>query len=798
MPDLVLGDFLGVLWCQNTKKCGTLLRLQIGRPSVETESTHLWQEESSGPEWQFRQLLDKLPAGAYTCDAKGLITYYNQQAVETWGRAPALNDPVDRFCGSFKLYWTDGTPIRHDQCWMARALFDQREYNGEEIVVERPDGERRTVLAHANPIRDESGTLLGAVNVLVDITGRKQAETAQAFLAAIVESSVDAIVSKNLDGTILSWNRGAERLFGWTSEEAVGRHITLIIPPERLDEEHMILDRLRRGERIEHYQTVRVAKDGRRIDISVTISPVRDAQGRVIAASKVARDISAAKRAEEALRASQQRFRLVAETVPSIVWSADSDGTITYANEQWYEYTGLTPEENARDWLNLVVHPDDRERCGDNWRRALREGTEFRIEVRNRRRDGVYRWFVTRAVPLHDESGRIVQWFGATTDIDEIREADRRKDEFLAVLAHELRNPLAPITNSLHLLRLSDDLTPAVARIRDVMEQQVNHMIRLIDDLLDVSRISRGRIELRLQRVDLAAVVDAAVETSRPLLESAKHQFAISLPATPLTVEADSVRLAQVISNLLNNAIKYTEEGGQIHLTARREGDAAVVSVRDNGVGISREMLARVFDMFTQIDRTINRSQGGLGIGLTLVKNLVEMHGGTIEVQSEGVGCGSEFTVRLPLVVGQARPLPSFPAPPTEGLSPVKSRRILVVDDTRVSAVMLGMLLEKMGHRVLTAYDGVSALDMALAERPEIVISDISMPKVDGYELARRLRGEPLLEGVVLVALTGYGQEADRNLALEAGFDHHLVKPVAVDSLEELLAVIPTPLQMST
>ena len=629
---------------------------------------------------QLHRLLDKLPVAAYTCDAEGQIAYFNQHAVQLWGRTPKLNAAEDRFCGSFKLFASDGSPLDHDQCWMALALKTGQEFNGQEIVIERPDGSRVTVLAHASSFRNGSGQIVGAMNVLVDINERKAAEESQARLAAIVESSDDAIIGKSLDGRILSWNAGAERIFGYTAAESIGRSITLIIPSERWEEERSILAHLGRGERVEHFESVRLTKDGRRIDVSLTSSPVRDGSGRIVGASKVARDITARKQSD------QETKRLYAQ----------------------------------------------------------------------------------------------------------LEEADHRKDEFLATLAHELRNPLAPISNSLQLLRLSGDLSPAVERVRAIMENQADHLVRLVDDLLDASRITRGKIVLRKERVELAAIVTTAIETSRPMIEAAGHQLAITLPAEPLTLEADPVRLTQVLVNLLNNAAKYTEKGGQIWLTARRSGDETVISVRDTGVGIPADMLPRVFDMFSQVDRTLSRAQGGLGIGLALARRFVEMHQGRIEVHSHGPGKGSEFVLYLPLPKNQPQAAIGAIAPPSDRVS-LPTRRILVVDDAPAAGYILSTLLEKIGQQVRTLNDSLSAWKAARVDRPDVVFSDIGMPGMDGYELAQRLRNEPSLAGVVLVALTGYGQDNDRRRAKDAGFDHHLVKPVSLEALRDLLASLPPP-----
>ncbi|MEX2307506.1 MAG: PAS domain S-box protein [Pirellulales bacterium] len=623
-------------------------------------------------------LLAKLPAGAYLCDSDGLITYFNDHAVGIWGRAPELNNPVDRFCGSFKLYSSDGKPIAHDECWMALALKTGKEYNGQEIVIECPDRIRRTVLAHANPIYDEAGNLQGAVNVLVDISDRKLAEEVNARLSAIVESAEDAIISKTLDGVIRSWNAGAERLFGYSANEAIGQSITLIIPPERLDEEQLILSRLRRGERIEHYETVRMSKDGQRFDISLTISPIQDLTGRIIGASKVARDITTRKQSEATL-----------------------------------------------------------------------------VALKN-----------------------------------QLEEAHQRKDEFLAMLAHELRNPLAVIDNSLQLLRLDDSLSPSVEKLREIMEQQTNHLTRLVEDLLDASRITRGSIELRWEAVDLASVVANAVQTARPLIDDAGHQLAVALPPTPVILNADPVRLTQVLGNLLTNAAKYTPHGGQIWLTGRRKDGGAQLSVRDTGLGIPADMLPHIFDMFAQVESSLSRARGGMGLGLALAKKLVELHGGRIEVHSAGHGKGSEFVVWLPTAVS-AQLYDPCRAPVLNRTSAAAPRKVLVVDDMNAAAFVLSSLLTKLGHHVETARHAAAALEAVDQQRPDIVFSDIGMPDIDGYELARRLRQMPELAGVVLVALTGYGQERDRQKTVEAGFDYHLVKPVSLDALQDLLASLP-------
>ena len=1128
------------------------------------------------------------------------------------------------------------------------------------------DGTERPIDDSAAPIRDDTGASVGAVLVFRDVTDRKRAEETQARLAAIVESSDDAIVSKTLDGVIRTWNAGARRIFGYTAEEAVGRSITLIIPKDRLAEERAILERLVRGERVESFETVRVARDGRLLDISLTVSPLHDAEGHVIGASKVARDISARKRAEAAQRAGEVRRRFLAELaaatqpltdadevmavtarmlaehlgvdrcayaevedeaifvitgdhtrgVPSIVgrwsvaafgpecerlmlanepfvtddvdtdpragddlaayratriqavicvplhkdgrftaamavhqqtprhWTPDevalvrtvvdrcwealertrvartlresearyraivettpecvklvaADGTLLQMNPAGLAmieadsasgsvYSVIAPEHRAafmafnervcrgergtleydtigrngtrrrmettavpmpapdgsfthlavsRDitqraaaeraladnrarldyavrlsgvgfwhcdlpfdellWDDRVkehfwlapdarvtidtfyarMHPVDREptrtaidasirdhvpydvdyRTVDpatgaiKWVRALGgadyapDGTPLRFDgvtvdttarkldeqrlaralEREREQgrllrevadaslaihsagdlDGVLRVIAgearrilggeqalssltvdagctqriiavatgpdaagpdaagpdpsspTRAglEPLYDEVCRTNRplrltqrelaardprltlrgWlaapfighdganlgmiqvldrragdFGgsdeavlvqlahiASVAIENarlyaaLRDQDRRKDEFLALLAHELRNPLAPIRNGLQILRLSSE--PAVRRrTQEMMDRQLGHMVRLIEDLLDISRVSQNKMELRRARVRLADVVSSAVETARPLIDAVGHTLEISLPDGPVVLDADLTRLAQVFSNLLTNSAKYTEPGGHIRLTAERRDGAVTVAVHDDGIGIPPAALPTIFDMFSQVDRSIERSRGGLGIGLALVKGLTEMHGGTVTADSAGPGRGSTFTVRLPAVDLDERPEPAAAGSSTGATAGGPARRVLVVDDNQDAAMTMAAMLELLGDEVRTAHDGLEAIAAAESFRPRVILMDVGMPRLNGHDATRRIRQQPWGQAITIVALTGWGQEDDRARSREAGCDGHLVKPVSLPDLEKLLASV--------
>jgi PAS domain S-box-containing protein len=680
------------------------------------------------------------------------------------------------------------------------------------LLVSR-DGTERPVEDSAAPMRGENGAFIGTVLVFRDVTERRRADEARARLAAIVQMSQDAIVSKTLDGIIRSWNAGAEALFGYTEEEALGRSITLIIPPERHDEERSILERLCRGERVEHFETVRISKDGRRLDVSVTISPICDCAGHVVGASKIARDITERKRAESALQESEARFRKAAieaaqaaqanakfraffEQGTNFAGVLTLDGTLIEANRLCLDFCGFTRDQVIGKpfwecgWWNPLPTLMEMVRSACL---LASEGRQFRTETNYFVADGSERMVDLIIAPVTDESGRVLFVAASGTDVtdrrcmeDALREQDRRKDQFVALLAHELRNPLAPLRNGLQVMRLTDGEPGVVAQARGMMERQLGHMVRLIDDLLDISRINRNMMEVRRTKVLLTDVLTSALEISRPLIDAAGHELSVSLPSEPAYLDADLTRLAQVFGNLLSNSAKYTPDGGRIRLVAERRGDEVLVSVRDNGIGIPARSLSSIFDMFSQVDRSLERSTGGLGIGLALVKGLVEMHGGSVTAESPGAGQGSTFTVRLPLMT--SRPDLETPGPEKEQTAPSgPSRRILVVDDNRDAATSLATVLRLLGNEVRTAHDGGEAVELAEAFHPDLILMDVGMPRLNGYEAARRIREQPWGRGATIIALTGWGQVGDRVQSKEAGCDGHLVKPVEISDLQALL-----------
>jgi PAS domain S-box-containing protein len=670
-----------------------------------------------------------------------------------------------------------------------------------------------------------------------------------ALLAAIVESSDDAIVSKTLEGRILSWNRGAERTFGYSAEEVVGKPITVIIPPELHSEEERILAKLRRGEVIDHFDTTRVTKDGRRIPVSITVSPVRDAEGTIIGASKIARDISERKLAEQSLLESEQRLTAEADALARLnVWCTrlwrsgtlaegldemlaaviellgadqghvqlrDGDGGALCVVAEWGSQSDASagdirpvPRENEADALRTeqIVIADVAADGPFEWLRALTRSAGCRavicaplIAADGASLGRIVTYFRAAHQPREQEMRRLDLYLRQAGDFIErcsleqglrqseeaLREADRRKDEFLALLAHELRNPLAPIRYALATARKSGRTNEQRRRAEEIMERQVTHMSRLLDDLLDISRITRGTLELKRTRTELTSIVGAAIETARPVLDAKHHVFSLDLPKQAVRLEADAVRLAQAFSNLLINAAKYTNPAGHIQLRAVQERDEVVVTIRDNGIGISPDMMPRLFRLFSQVHPNLGHAEGGLGVGLALVRGLVELHGGRVEASSAGNGRGSEFTVRLPVGASEAE-LPAENADPGR-CAAGRALRIVVVDDNRDAADTCAMVLELSGHAVQTSYTAHAALELGETFQPHALLLDIGLPDLDGYQLAAKIRAAPWGRNAMLVAVTGWGQEQDRRRAMAAGFDYHLTKPISPEKLESLL-----------
>jgi len=519
----------------------------------------------------------------------------------------------------------------------------------------------------------------------------------------------------------------------------------------------------------------------------------RGADGTPLRLSGLHLDITDRKRIEESITENEKCWRELAEAMPQLVWTADTEGVVDYYNRRHEEF--CDPNPNASAPWQPILHPEDRWKTAETWRRAIQTGASYEIEHRIQRSDGSFRWYLTRAVPVHNVGGHVVKWYGTSTDVDaryraeeELKTADRRKDEFLAMLAHELRNPLAPIRNAVHIMGLLDLQNPKLKWVREVIDRQVRHLARLVDDLLDISRIVRGKITLRKERAELAHLVQQAREATRPIIESRKHRLTVKLPAYPVILEGDVIRLTQVLQNLLDNSAKYTQENGEIELIAVAGRRELTITVRDNGIGISQDLLPRVFDLFQQGERGLDRAQGGLGIGLTLVQRLIKLHGGQISVASGGYGQGTAFTIQLPLP--EISPA-ALHATETNTQGKLEGGlRILLVEDDAVVAETTVLWLSMEGHEVLVANTGEAALEKILPFQPHVVLLDIGLPGIDGYTTAERIRALPGGEGPYLVAVTGYGHEEAQTRSRAAGFDYHLVKPVEPAALNALLSAL--------
>jgi len=597
------------------------------------------------------------------------------------------------------------------------------------------------------------------------------------------------------DGTLLEMNQaGLAMIEVEGAQEALGRCVYDLIAPEHRGAYREFNERVCRGEGgTLEFEIVGIRGTRRRMETHAV--PLRDAAGRLTHLA-VTRDVTGRRRTEEALRISEERHRQLADNLPSgfiyqLVHGADGSRRFSYISGGVEALCGVTPAEVTADPMVLygLIPQEDLPRMRAEEEASLRDRKPFDCQFRVRSRGGPARWLHCRSAPRPLPDGGST-WDGIAVDITErvgmeqaLREADRRKDEFLAMLAHELRNPLASISNAVQVVKRSD-ADEHREWSREVVENQLAHLSRLIDDLLDVSRITRGKIQLRKDQINVIPILEHALESVRPLVEERRHELSASFDHG-LWVQADPTRLEQVAVNLLTNAAKYTQNEGHIRLTARREGDAIAIAVKDDGVGIPPEKLPQMFEMFAQGDRSLARSEGGLGIGLTLVKTLTELHGGSITATSEGAGKGCEFVVRLPAITPPiSKPDARKPARQPEG----RSSRILVIDDNIDTARGLGRLLRLLGHEVATSHDGPAALEAAREHRPEFVLLDIGLPGMDGYEVARRLRQDEGCKDAVLVAISGYGQDEDRRRSKQAGIDHHLVKPIDHDALVTLLA----------
>jgi PAS domain S-box-containing protein len=616
----------------------------------------------------------------------------------------------------------------------------------------------------------------------------------QHFTELVANVQDHAIFLLNRDGIVISWNAGAQRIKGYRANEIIGQPFTRFYPQEAIDR-GWPQEELRRAAANGRFEDEgwRVRKDGKLFWANVVLTALRTDQGQLGGFLKITRDLTERKQAEERVRQSEERLRLMVESVKDYaIFMLDPDGRVASWNAGAERINGYAADEIIGQHFSVFFTSEDlaEGKPAKELHVAATAG-RFEDEGWRVRKDKSHFWASVVITALRDKEGTLRGFAKITRDMTErrqaeaLRVADRQKNEFLAMLAHELRNPLAPIRNGVQLLKMLRD-EAAIHETTEMMERQVIQLVRLVDDLMDVSRIITGKIHLEKEPVEVGAFINRAIEEVQPTIDAGGHELMLAMPARPIMVDGDTARLSQVISNLLSNAAKFTERPSQISLSVERTEDEVIISVRDRGVGMTPEVLGRIFNLFVQADTALARNRGGLGIGLTLVKRIVELHGGTVEASSPGLSQGSEFVVRLP--VSSETHAASKPGMYTPSSPPKHAgRRILVVDDNVDAATSVVKLLKLWGHDVQTAFSGPEALEMAGKFHPQIILLDIGMPGMSGYEVARQLRAQPEFQSLVITALTGYGQAEDRRRSQEAGFNHHLTKPPDPFALAALL-----------
>lgn len=664
----------------NNPKGYTLFGNDITERKKKEKQLQQKNDELKESEYRYHELIEKLPVAIYTCNAEGRIEMYNKAAVDLWGREPEIGK--DMWCGSWRIYQPNGAPLPLDGCPMAVTLKEGRPVYGEEIVVERPDGARLHVAPFPQPILDSSGKITGAVNMLMDITDRKKAEEVNAKLAAIVQSSDDAIVSKTLEGIVTSWNNAAQRMFGYSAEEMIGQSITKIIPPERQDEEPKILEQLKRGERVDHFETERIAKDGRILSLSLTISPVKDTKGRIIGASKIARNITEQKKIFEALRESEERFRTVANTAPVMIWLTGTDKLCHFVNKEWLEFTGSTHEAEMGYGWTRHIHPHDIDNTVETYKNSFTQRKEFRVEYRLKRCDGEYRWVFAHGIPRFSPSGVFLGYIGTGSDIHErkaaseeleklvtertaalkmvnhhLEKSNQELERFAYVASHDLQEPLRKIQafGDLILERNGNEFSASGKDYLARMIKSANRMQSLIEALLEFSRATTA--QKNFEKKDLTILAEEVKSEFREAIEEKKARVNISpLPAVSII----PFQFKQMLSNIMSNALKYTKQNETpiINVSARiipekdinKNGakpnmDYYQVTIEDNGIGFDKENAERIFELFQRLHG--RHEYGGSGIGLSICKKIAENHNGFITAEGEK-GKGAAFHIYIP------------------------------------------------------------------------------------------------------------------------------------------------------
>ncbi len=762
-------------------------------------------QELAQAEERMRSVVNHVVDGIISIDERGTVTTFNPAAERIFGYS--ASEVIGQ---NVKLLMPDPYHSEHDGYIASYLRTGQAKIIGigREVIGRRKDGSTFPMELAISVFR--LGERRHFTGIVRDITERKRAQEelrqAEERMRSVVDHVIDGIITIDERGRIDSFNPAAERLFGYGRAEVIGRNVNMLMPePYHGEHDGYIRSYLTTGQaRIIGIgrEVVGKRKDGSTFPMELAVSEFHLGDRRYF--TGIVRDITERKRSLTALQESEERFRLLVEGVQDCaIFLLDPAGMVASWNRGAERIKGYAAEEIVGRHFSVFYRPED---VVDGLPQqeldaALARGS-YEVEEWRLRRDGSQFWANIMISVLRDEAGVLRGFVKLTRDVterrrleqelrkrlDELATADRQKNEFLAMLAHELRNPLAPIRNALHLMKMPGADATTVSEARCMMERQVSQLVRLVDDLLDVSRIVRGKIELRREPVDLAVAIARAVETAQPVVDAQGHQLTISVPEQAVWVDGDLIRLSQVIANLLTNAAKYTTEAGRISVGLERSGGEAVVRVRDTGVGIPPELQPSIFELFVQGDHSLARSQGGLGIGLTLVKRLVEMHGGAITVASAGAGQGSEFTVRLPALPEWrgAEPPGSPSAPPR--VTGARRRRVLVVDDNVDAAESIAVILRASGNDVRSIHDGPSVLPAAKAYRPDVIVLDIGLPGLSGYDVARMLREQAEFRRTLLVAVTGYGQEEDRRRSQEAGFDYHLTKPVDPEALQAFVA----------
>ena len=685
-----------------------------------------------------------------------------------------------------------------------------------ETVRLTKDNRRINVSLTISPVRDGSGAVIGASKIARDITEQKRGREAQAYLAAIIRSSTDAIITKDLNGIIRSCNEGCEHMFGYSEQELIGRPIFILVPEDKSAEENLILNRVRSGERIEHFETVRVAKDGRRLDISLSVSPIRDDAGAIIGIAKVARDITEQKRLQRELAAQQQWFRVTLASIGDAVIATDVEGRIAFMNPVAEHLTGWRLDAvlgHPCTEIFRIVNEDSRESVESPVSRVLKEGVV--VGLANHTvliaANGVERPIDDSGAPIRSHGGRVIGAVLVFRDITERRraEAERRstavererlleaeraarseaeranrvKDEFVAMVSHELRTPLNAIMGWAQLMVESPSDPDVIRRGLEVIFRNTRMQAQLISDLLDMSRIVSGKLRLTIENLDLEWIVRSTIESVHVAAQAKSIVIDQQLDPTS-AIAGDAGRLQQIVWNLVSNAVKFTPEGGSIFVRLRQAGSDAELTVSDTGVGIHSDFLPHIFERFKQGNPSITRRFGGLGLGLSIAKHLVDLHGGSISADSKGEGLGASFTVRLPTgtfsqdATGSVQTGVSKAA--TFSSDVLDGIRIMIVEDEKDTLEFLGRFLAAHGAEVVTAASAMQALALLPAARPNLLISDIGLPDVDGYELLQRVRqlDASAAGGIPAIALTAYARVEDRMLAFRAGYQAHLTKPV--------------------